>query len=121
MREIKFRLWDKRSNNFEYWGNIEKGTFKSVPAINGVGIDKNCNESEQYTGLKDKNGVEIYEGDNTSDGKRIFEIRKIDGGFCICPFNDGDWRFYESVHDMQVKGWLTESCEVIGNIHESNK
>ena len=114
MREIKFRYWN--SGKCKYI----KQEFMQYQPEQTMRFGKHIS-IEQYTGLKDKNGVEIYEGDNISDGKRIFEIRKIDGGFCICPFDDGDWRFYESIHDMQVKGWLTESCEVIGNIHEDNK
>ena len=52
MREIKFRAWDKR--------------FKAIRYGNSMAIlylDNADHEIMQYTGLKDKNGKEIYEGD----------------------------------------------------------
>ena len=62
MREIKFRVWNKVLEKFDPAGlpithNSEKGIF---------GIDKSYVEHfvvQQYTGLKDEKGVEIYEGD----------------------------------------------------------
>ena len=62
-REIKFRAWDKENKEMLY-----------IFSINGFGGFSGMNNKEekitnkdveimQYTGLKDKNGVEIYEGD----------------------------------------------------------
>jgi uncharacterized phage protein (TIGR01671 family) len=56
MREIKFRQFFR--GKFHYWGYIDGSFVAPLAMAEAQGI-----KSDQYTGLKDKNGKEIYEGD----------------------------------------------------------
>ena len=59
MREIKFRQRNKNNGQFHYWGVVDGDWVDQMKTANYVQPE----ESDQYTGLKDKNGTEIYEGD----------------------------------------------------------
>jgi hypothetical protein len=98
MREIKFRIFNKKTN--EYINNSDN------PHNADYREDWYC--VEQFTGLTDKNGTEIYENDIINDGS------------CVI-FNNGCFKTtYEG--DQQGGNILSEKrckyIEVIGNIHD---
>ena len=115
MREIKFRAWDNEENRFFPIGKLIWG-IKGLEAFreDGWTIDKiySC-VIEQYTGLHDKNGREIYEGD----------ILRGDGDWVVI-FEDSQWGL-DCITFGSRHAWLSfcdcdiSRCEVIGNIHEN--
>ena len=125
MREIKFRAWDKETQKMikqEEGISGSNGFISLVEFQIGYGEGFNPKNIEeiilmQYTGLKDKNGKEIYEGDNL---KYQFSYSKIltapvvyqKSGFYL------DDKFEAGLIPLS---WIVEngSCEVIGNIYQN--
>lgn len=117
MREIKFRAWDGfRYHTVLAW-DFEGNpliTINRKPTIKKPAIDFII---EQYTGLKDKNGREIYGGDivrldswNPSD----MQIAFIEGAFCLA---NKYGKFVGDIH--YIHHGDREQATVIGNIHEN--
>ena len=102
MREIKFRMWDKETRQFFYWDITEK-----CPSC--LTKDYIKKSSQLFTGLHDKNGKEIYEGDIVNWVDSNFQV-----DYGSCCFN-----IYNKNGDFI--GRLDEYCpiEVIGNIYEN--
>ena len=113
-REIKFRAWNK-DNSDPMFNPFESGlrfeTFVNAPSI----------ELMQYTGLKDKNGVEIFEGDITNYGTvKWFNHLTWDGAGSDHPgFYFIQKRYGMRELELDYHLGFDEEIEVIGNIYEN--
>ena len=128
MREIKFRAWNKKDSNPK-----ERMIIPATITNNGKAIMPDGDEWDipimQFTGLKDKNGKEIYEGD----------VFKNKTGNVICKTNIGHYEDTTSSQNGIMGVWFNvlsenppygftkavltkdsaKEIEVIGNIYES--
>ena len=107
MREIKFRAWVTEINKMFYWGfDIGNGAWFTGPPSPIHAIQM------QYTGLLDKNGKEIYQGDIIKSSKWIAQVIYGNYGWTITPNKT-------SQRNEVVLFNLCSVLEVIGNIYEN--
>ena len=118
---FKFRVWNKNTHSFTTGGAIKFGGLCFVDEEDfgiKLGEHQECYIIEQCTGLKDKNGNLIYEGDIIKDRfgrkfKVVWSQKDVmfDGRIIIYdPEYSDRYDFYEGA---------TDDVEIIGNIHET--
>lgn len=126
MRVPKFRAWDKISKKMFPVMMIDFGqSYVMIEEINGLWCERDFDEIElmRLTGLKDKNGKEIFEGDivKYKYGVNTFtEVVTYDKDFAGFGLVDDDgygstvFTFGELAEDVDFS-----SLEVVGNIYEN--
>jgi len=131
MREIKFRAWEK--DKMIQWEDFDR-LLKNPSVIptklfEGHDIIKLM----QYTGLKDKNGIEVYEGDilgeenddSVKDVVKFGYMKKVNDSWGIAYCSTGFYIEYPDkttnlIHDLEdTYGCRTSEHIVIGNIYEN--
>ena len=121
MRELKFRVWSEEDK--EYRSDIKVSDL--VVDIDGVPSTIYNDEGdrfdiEQYTGLKDKNGKEIYEGDIIREKWFDEDARRGENRVGKCEyFTDGFVCWFVGGRFIQLGMLVSSHIEVIGNIHEN--
>ena len=133
MREVKFRAFERSNNavrevtHIDFELNLVRLILGRECESNWVLQDEFTFENVelmQYTGLKDKNGVEIYEGDIiTGKFKHFTNKSKILNwkGVVVFSYSCFDIDFIDGKHTNCLSNKLCYDIQVIGNIYENKE
>lgn len=119
MRELKFRAWCKVDKKMLFDADpfALHVSGSNEPLLAKTHKNEDC-IFEQYTGLKDKNGKEIYEGDIVlvaNKGLTPYDVIYREGDCSFVANNEALMDYFHLFSDM------SKCYDVIGNIHENSK
>jgi len=105
MREIKFRFWNSLDLKMISDDDLKNLTLQTIRESEGVLL--------QFTGIKDKNNVEIYEGDIIKYTQHHFNTPMVKEHIKVVEFDYDKWTIYTSNAGES-------NVEVIGNIYQNS-
>ena len=119
-RKLKFRVWNEDENKFMPSGLIGISDGKFIDLKNGsVHFDNDDKIIEQFTGLVDKNGKEIFEGDvlKLAGFGGVFRVRYVKAhAMFIAEQIEND---YSDARAVPFSDLARDEMVIIGNIHEN--
>jgi len=104
-RQIKFRAWDEENKEMVNITSLIFWHDGGIKLANNGDVDEH--KVMQFTGLFDKNGKEIWEGDIVDVGEEEIQVKFEDGAFVLIG----------EVHSGILSGY--NNIEVVGNTYEN--
>ena len=112
MRTIKFKAWNDIDKMMIGWDTLQASPVLFMNILKGK---VKHHQLMQFTGLQDKNGVDIYEGG-------LISLHDNQRGFAKVVFKNayvGGWLLVRNNNACSLGARRQEALEVIGNIHQN--